>query len=135
MKNLKQEYGSEDCLAYCAAMAFDVDVEKFKVFARPDVYGRYSVIDFIRFGLLKGFFVGYCFTDPEFKDDDTKLLFEFDINISPAFVIVESDYEAGEFHSIIWDGEKVLDPNPAALNKKLSDYVLKAWYPILKITN
>ena len=135
MTELKQKYGSKNCVAVVAAMAFNVPVEEFEQFADATPEGRYRESEFIGFALSKGFFVGVVFMQPDFTAGNKKLNIQMDVTDTPAFLTVLSEYEANEYHAVYWDGQKIHDPDPRAINNKLENYQVEAWYPILKINN
>lgn len=49
-----------------------------------------------------------------------------------AVVIVASASGAGT-HAIYWTGREVLDPEPRNAGRKLQDYVVKEWWPVIKV--
>ncbi len=53
----------------------------------------------------------------------------------PYYFVVESQRFPGKTHSILWDGDKVLDPNPGVAKAKddptLSDYKIIGFYPMM----
>lgn len=66
----------------------------------------------------------------DIKDDD--LTVELKLHGRPYYFVVESQRFPGKTHSILWDGEKVLDPNPKTPdNLALSDYKVIAFYPMM----
>jgi hypothetical protein len=128
---LKQEYGSKNCIAAVAVAAFDIQIKEFEFFC-DDKEGPYSIRQFIEFGLSKGYITGfYCFENP--KIHFGKIVEVYDIEKSPALVIVKSSNYEGEQHAIYWDGEKVIDSDPAIQEKKLKEYKILGWFPILKL--
>lgn len=135
MTELKQKYGSKNCVAVVAAMAFDCPVEEFEKFAEPTPEERYRETEFVRFALTKGFFVGVVFMQPDFTNGSRTMQTTMNASDAPAFVTVLSEYEANQYHAVYWDGQKIHDPDPRAINNKLENYQVEAWYPILKINN
>lgn len=50
----------------------------------------------------------------------------------PYYFVVESQTFPGKTHSILWNGEKVLDPSPKAKDDPaLSDYKIIGFYPMM----
>ena len=131
---MKQEYGSNNCLAFAAAMAFNSSVEgiESQIPLTPFAKGGLDMQDIIRFGLLKGYYTGAIFIEPKIYFG--KIIQPFDIKDSRAIVIVKSNYNADETHAVYWDGKMIWDPDPGVDDGlELSSYEILAWYPVTKI--
>ena len=128
---MKQEYGSKNCIAVAAAMAFESSIQEFELFCASKE--PYSVRRFIEFGLLKKYLTGfYCFENP--KVYFGKIVETVDISKMAALVIVKSEYQEGETHACYWNGEKLFDPNPGKPDgRPLKEYEIQEWYPIFKL--
>lgn len=128
---MKQEYGSKDCIAFCAQKAFSASLEEFKEFCN-DTTGPYSVSQFIQFGFIKGFVTGYNpIENPIIKEN--KITQHINISILPALVVVKSFYQKEKTHAIYWDGKKLHDSDPGREHPKLQDYTILHWFPIFQL--
>jgi len=152
MKIIKQNSSDKTCLAACAAMIFDTSIEDFQAYIGKEP--PYTTADFWRYAASKnhGFGIGfagsnlipkintstdekeeYCFAQGELKPDSV-LTFEFKLNESPAIVVVKSESEPGMFHAVLWDGTRIIDPNPmVGSDKGIKDYTILQWFPIIKM--
>jgi hypothetical protein len=128
---MKQEYGSKNCVAVVAAQAFDSSVRDFEIWSGTKA--PYSIAEFIRFGLSKGYITGfYCFQKPKIYFG--KIVETVDITKMAALVIVKSDYQEDETHACYWNGERLFDPNPGSPDgRTLKEYEIQEWYPIFKL--
>ena len=128
---MKQEYGSKNCIAVTAALAFDSTVREFEIWSGTKA--PYSIAEFIRFGLSKGYLTGfYCFQNPKIYFG--KIVETFDVSKMAALVVVKSEYDNEETHACYWDGKKLFDPNPESANgRPLKEYDIQEWYPIFKL--
>lgn len=128
---IKQDYGSKNCMAVVATIAFHIPIEEFESYCNDDA-GPYSINQFVRFGISRGYFTGfYCFSNP--KVHFGMIIEKFDIQTMPALAVVKSAYNEGEQHAVYWDGKNIIDPDPAIQGyRNPKDYEILEWYPILK---
>ena len=76
----------------------------------------------------------YCKMEEPTSFDDLKEDMSITLNLSrrPYYFVVESQRFPGKTHSILWDGYKVLDPNPKAKDDPaLSEYKVIGFYPMM----
>lgn len=152
MKIIKQNSSDKTCLAACAAMIFDTSIEDFKAFIGKDA--PYTTADFWKYAASKnhGFGIGfsgsnllpkinistaekeeYCFAQGDLTPESV-LTFEFKLKDFPAIVVVKSESEPEMFHAVLWDGTRIIDPNPmVGLDREINDYTILQWFPIIKM--
>jgi hypothetical protein len=129
---MKQNFGSKNCLAVVASMAFKEDLNFVQQFFNTDENTEASVSDFVKFADVKGFYVGHIFQKPKVFFD--RIVETYVVKDNPALALVESEYNPGQQHAIYWDGRQVWDPNPGVIDgRALKEYDIIAWLPIIKI--
>lgn len=76
----------------------------------------------------------YCKPKEPISFDDVECLnVSLQLNGRPFYLVVESQGFPGKTHAILWDGYKVLDPNPEARNNpSLSNYKIVGFYPMMQ---
>lgn len=134
---MKQEHGSKNCLAVCAAMAFKCKLREVENYFESSK--KNGIAKFIDFGFHKGYHVGYVFIKPVILFG--KIISTYDIKTFPALIIVESDYNKNETHALYWGASdspankmQVWDPNPGVDDARdLREYEIIGWYPIVEL--
>ena len=152
---MKQNTGDQRCLAFVAAAATDTPVEDFEnSISHPPPY---TEMEFFKYLADKGYFCGLGFSGEMFYKDidvtdslsttkpeiiktlkygdltkDTVLELTIRLGNFQALFTVQNEFTA-QYHAIYWDGERVYDPSPmTGSNKKLRDYNIIAFFPIIK---
>lgn len=152
MKIIKQNSTDRTCLAACAAMIFDTSIEDFQAYIGKEP--PYTTADFWKYAASKeyGFGIGfaasnlipkvnistpekeeYCFAQGELTPESV-LTFEFQLKEFPAIVVVKSEGDPDKFHAVLWNGSRIIDPNPmVGLDREIKDYTIVQWFPIIKM--
>lgn len=144
---------SWSCLATCAAMALGVRVGRVIDFVGhdgseapwPESWHQGGRRGFT-LGEIGRFLASYSYTlgvvagapavDRPLKLDGASPSLAVTVNLSgnPAIIQTVRVTKAGRiFHSIFWDGEKVLDPDPRAPVLDLSQYDILSILPVIKL--
>lgn len=130
MKLIKQKPDSNDCLACVAAMLCDTTPEHYKDFCKRKHLDRFadaSLLEFVRrYHWMPGiFFQSYSNSS------------SFDIKGSVCYLGVISDdpktRKENCEHAVLWDGQKVLDPNPRVHSRALKRYRITSILPLCKV--
>jgi hypothetical protein len=129
MKTIKQEAGSQYCVACVAAMAAGVPLEMAFSRMQPS-RGEgalwYTVPSALRFLLdfdIQPAGVWNLGDEGQALTSACSVRMEWSFTDGPALVTVRSETREGEFHFVFWDGECVRDPNPGVADERsLSDY-------------
>lgn len=66
-------------------------------------------------------------------DMDGNISLTMQLNDRPFYLVVESQRFPGKTHAMLWDGHRVLDPNPDAQDDPLlSNYKIIGFYPMMQ---
>jgi hypothetical protein len=126
---IKQKPDDNDCLACVAAMLCDTTPEHFKYFCKRRHLDRFddaSLLKFIaRYHWMPGIY---------FQSYSNSL--SFDIKGIVCYLGVVSDdpvvRNANSEHAVLWDGQKILDPNPRIYSRPLNKYKITSIIPLCK---
>ena len=129
MRLIKQLPHSDDCLACVAAMLCNTTPKDYKRFCKKNHLNRYydfALISYIR---------KYHWTPGIFF----KRINSLSINMKGivCYLSVVSDNKRtrdnGDEHAVLWDGKRVLDPNPKVNNRPLRKYKILSIVPLCKV--
>jgi hypothetical protein len=133
IRPLKQELGSNNCVAIVAAMATGCLPEDFeKRISHDPPYHDMELFVFLwelGYGLVFGF-AGI----QDFNPLNYTLRIDIDLKDYMAYIAVKSETNDDLTHAILWDGKQIYDPNPQIQNGRgLNEYEVIKIYPFTKM--
>lgn len=134
---IKQEPGSDYCVARVAAMATGTTLDQFRKIMGDK--GPYSDWHFSAYCMLHGFVVGVgAGWNPDNPLDPARyaMNISLDLELFPAYVVVQSETRPGAEHAVYWNTKWVLDPNPTVDRpRELDSYRVVSVFPIQRLND
>ena len=133
---LKQPFDDKSCVGYVAAMVTGTTVDDFRWFCGQmgDMMPPYTLRHFYAYLLAHGWGCGMSL-EPQgvIETVPEAVTVRLPILGNPAFLQVRSKNKRLD-HCVLWDGERILDPDPAVqVEKPLSDYNIALWLPVSRL--
>ncbi|HEY6872773.1 MAG TPA: hypothetical protein VI298_08620 [Geobacteraceae bacterium] len=131
-RRVTQPAGSLLCLAAVCAMVTGETVGHVQEFCGHDDAGRaLRVLDAARYLNDRGWNLG-GYVRGRWPVVANMLAILLRYRLGPAVVIVAARTGAGT-HAVLWTSAEVFDPEPTNTGKRLRDYRILEWWPLIKI--
>ena len=124
-----QEPGSYSCLGCVAAMIVgDPDLKRVMEHAGHDGSERpFRMVEIIGFLALNNVLLGAYAQMPEVYGGSVIVSWPRHYQ---SLLIVRSKSGHGT-HAVLWTGSEIVDPEPANRGRRLKDYVVLEWWPVI----